>query len=95
MPAGFMNANKGKFIVEGFCKANTKITLYQNDKKIGTTKTNKEGYFVFKKLKRADKPSWLVIYNNKGNKGLQLSEKTRATFSKNELKTEFDIIHMK
>ena len=93
MKGGIFNSNKGKYIAEGFCTADTKIVLYQNDKKVSTTKTNKDGYFEFKKLKRADKPSWLVIYDKKGNKGTQLSEKTSVTFTQSKYTTEYDILH--
>jgi len=92
MKGGMFNSNKGKYIAEGFCVADTKIVLYQNDKKVSSTKTNKDGYFEFKKLKRADKPSWLTIYDKKGNKGTQLSEKTLVTFTQSKYITEYNIL---
>jgi hypothetical protein len=93
MQGGFLNMDAGKYIVEGMYKAGQEVTLYQNGKRFGTTKTNKDGYFEFHKLVKADKPSWLVLFDAKGKDGKQLSEKTRATFALKELKTEYSLIH--
>ena len=95
MEGGFMNMNKGKYIVEGLYVPNEKVTLYQNDKKVGTTSTNKDGYFEFHQLRKGDKPSWLVLYDKKGTKGKQLSEKTKATFTLKLLQTEYSLINKK
>ena len=95
MTGGFMNANKGKYIVEGFGPVRQKVTLYQNGQKVGTTKTNQDGYFEFNKLAKGDKPTWLVLYDKNGDKGKKLSEKTRATFTTKELITEFMLLRTK
>jgi hypothetical protein len=88
-----MSANKGKYVIEGFAPANQKTTLYQNGKKVGTTKTNKDGYFEFHKLIKSDKPSWIALYDRNGDKGKKLSEKTQATFTTKQLITEFKLLH--
>jgi hypothetical protein len=90
MPNGFMNRTKGKYIVEGTSTPNQKVSLYQNNKKVGTTKTNKDGYFEFSNLSKGVKPSWLVLHDRDKKK---LSEKTRAIFTTKELKTEYEIYH--
>lgn len=90
MNGGFFNLNKGKYIAEGFCPADTKILLYQNDKKVSTAKSNKDGYFEFKKLKKAEKSSWLVINDDNGKR---LSEKTQVTFTQQKYKTEYAMLH--
>lgn len=95
MTGGFMNFNKGKYIVEGFYTANQNVVLYQNGKKAGTTKTDKNGYFEFKKLNKASVPSWLILYDKNGDKGKKLSEKTKTTFTTKELKTEYASLHEK
>lgn len=95
MKPGFMNWNKGKYIVEGFYKPNKEVILYQNLKEVGHTKTNKDGYFEFHGLKRADKPSWLILYIKPKSKLEQVSDKTRAIFTTKELTTEYEILRKK
>jgi hypothetical protein len=95
MKPGFMNWNKDKYIVEGFYKPNKEVILHQNSKEVGHTKTNKDGYFEFHGLKRADKPSWLMLYIKPKGKLEQVSDKTRAIFTTKELKTEYEILSKK